>query len=173
MWCICLSGKEKLNTMLADVVGEISIKQKLIDELESSQKRLRAMRAHYEEKLITLANKIRETELERDKVLANLGQCNASVCLQDGEPIRSQQMEALSFLAEHSGRRKDEVQWMMLLVGHYLTSGLWTVVCWICFTVHHNVSSFPVYPQFIGSFQHGLKLVVPQFLFLTSSGKKR
>jgi len=76
--------------MLADVVGEISIKQKLIDELESSQKRLRAMRAHYEEKLSTLAYKIRETELERDKVLANLGQCNASVCLQDGEPIRSQ-----------------------------------------------------------------------------------
>jgi len=90
MWCVFLSGKEKLNTMLADVVGEISIKQKLIDELESSQKRLRAMRAHYEEKLSMLANKIRETELERDKVLANLGQCNASVCLQDGEPIRSQ-----------------------------------------------------------------------------------
>ena len=58
--------------MLADVVGEISIKQKLIDELESSQKRLRSMRAHYEEKLCTLANKIRETEQERDKVLANL-----------------------------------------------------------------------------------------------------
>jgi len=71
-----LSGKEKLNAMLADVVGEISIKQKLIDELESSQKRLRAMRAHYEEKLCTLANKIRETELERDKVLTNLGQLN-------------------------------------------------------------------------------------------------
>ena len=60
--------------MLADVVGEISIKQKLIDELEASQKRLRSMRAHYEEKLCTLANKIRETELERDKVLANLSQ---------------------------------------------------------------------------------------------------
>jgi len=80
---MCLSGKEKLNAMLADVVGEISIKQKLIDELESSQKRLRAMRAHYEEKLCTLANKIRETELERDKVLANLGQCHTSICLRN------------------------------------------------------------------------------------------
>jgi len=67
--------------MLADVVGEISIKQKLIEELESSQKRLRAMRAHYEQKLCTLANKIRETELERDKVLANLGELNTlSAC---------------------------------------------------------------------------------------------
>ena len=75
---VCLSGKEKLNAVLADVVGEISIKQKLIDELEASQKRLRAMRTHYEEKLCTLANKIRETELERDKVLANLSQCDAS-----------------------------------------------------------------------------------------------
>jgi len=79
--CVCLSGKEKLNTMLADVVGEISIKQKLIDELESSQKRLRAMRAHYEEKLCMLANKIRETELERDKVLANIGPCRISLSI--------------------------------------------------------------------------------------------
>ena len=54
-------------------MGEISIKQKLMDELELSQKRLHAMRAQYEEKLGTLSNKIKETELERDKVLSNLG----------------------------------------------------------------------------------------------------
>jgi septal ring factor EnvC (AmiA/AmiB activator) len=62
-----------LNEKLADLMGEISIKQRLIDELETSQKRLHAMRAHYEEKLGTLANKIKETEKERDKILSNLG----------------------------------------------------------------------------------------------------
>ena len=70
-----------MNAMLADVVGEISIKQKLIDELELSQKRLRTMRAHYEQKLSTLANRIRETEQERDKVLANISQSSLLLLL--------------------------------------------------------------------------------------------
>ena len=62
-----------LNEKLADLMGEISIKQKLIDELEMTQKRIHSMRAQYEEKLGTLAQKIKETESERDKVLSNLG----------------------------------------------------------------------------------------------------
>jgi len=63
-----------LNEKLADLMGEISIKQKLIDELEITQKRIHAMRAQYEEKLSTLAQKIKETELERDRVLSNMGE---------------------------------------------------------------------------------------------------
>jgi len=87
--------------MLADVVGEISIKQKLIDELESTQKRLRSMRAHYEEKLCTLANKIRETELERDKVLANLSQFNtfntAAITMTDDDNETTTTMTRVTF----------------------------------------------------------------------------
>uniref|UniRef100_A0A8C9WCT3 Kinesin family member 21B n=1 Tax=Scleropages formosus TaxID=113540 RepID=A0A8C9WCT3_SCLFO len=57
---------------LADLTCEIEIKQKLIDELENSQRRLLMLKLQYEEKLIQLQNKIRDTQLERDRVLQNL-----------------------------------------------------------------------------------------------------
>ncbi|KFO24423.1 Kinesin-like protein KIF21B [Fukomys damarensis] len=57
---------------LADLTCEIEIKQKLIDELENSQRRLQTLKHQYEEKLILLQNKIRDTQLERDRVLHNL-----------------------------------------------------------------------------------------------------
>ncbi|CAL1275773.1 unnamed protein product [Larinioides sclopetarius] len=57
---------------LAQLTHDISIKQKLIEALEQSQQRLRLMRRHYEEKLLQLETKIRETEIERDRVLASL-----------------------------------------------------------------------------------------------------
>ena len=70
---------ENLHEDLANLTCDISIKQKLIDELEVSQKRLQAMKAQYEEKLVSLQGKIKETECERDKVLHNLGECLTSV----------------------------------------------------------------------------------------------
>ncbi|KAG9332371.1 hypothetical protein JZ751_015014 [Albula glossodonta] len=57
---------------LADLTCEIEIKQKLIEELENSQRRLAMLKQQYEEKLILLQNKIRETQLERDRVLHDL-----------------------------------------------------------------------------------------------------
>lgn len=58
---------------LANITCEIAIKQKLIDELENSQKRLQTLKKQYEEKLVMLQHKIRDTQLERDQVLQNLG----------------------------------------------------------------------------------------------------
>uniref|UniRef100_A0A803T3I8 Kinesin family member 21A n=1 Tax=Anolis carolinensis TaxID=28377 RepID=A0A803T3I8_ANOCA len=58
---------------LANITCEIAIKQKLIDELENSQRRLQTLKRQYEEKLIMLQHKIRDTQLERDQVLQNLG----------------------------------------------------------------------------------------------------
>uniref|UniRef100_A0A4W3GPV7 Kinesin family member 21B n=1 Tax=Callorhinchus milii TaxID=7868 RepID=A0A4W3GPV7_CALMI len=58
---------------LADLTCEIEIKQKLIDELENSQRRLHILKQQYEQKLIMLQSKIRDTQLERDRVLQNLG----------------------------------------------------------------------------------------------------
>ncbi|XP_067913305.1 kinesin-like protein KIF21B isoform X1 [Heterodontus francisci] len=73
-------SEEKVNYQadLADITCEIEIKQKLIDELENSQRRLQILKQQYEEKLILLQNKIRDTQLERDRVLQNLGsmECN-------------------------------------------------------------------------------------------------
>ncbi|KAH0618753.1 hypothetical protein JD844_018209 [Phrynosoma platyrhinos] len=67
-------AEEKANFQadLADLTCEIEIKQKLIDELENSQRRLQTLKHQYEEKLILLQNKIRDTQLERDRVLQNL-----------------------------------------------------------------------------------------------------
>ncbi|XP_051967613.1 kinesin-like protein KIF21B [Xyrauchen texanus] len=64
--------KVNLQADLADLTCEIEIKQRLIDELENSQRRLLMLKSQYEEKLILLQNKIRDTQLERDRVLHNL-----------------------------------------------------------------------------------------------------
>ncbi|XP_039197235.1 kinesin-like protein KIF21A isoform X8 [Crotalus tigris] len=66
---------EKVNYQadLANITCEIAIKQKLIDELENSQRRLQTLKRQYEEKLMMLQHKIRDTQLERDQVLQNLG----------------------------------------------------------------------------------------------------
>ncbi|KAK8400868.1 hypothetical protein O3P69_002554 [Scylla paramamosain] len=64
--------KENYNEELAELTSEISIKQKLIEGLEQSQRRLETMRHQYEEKLNVLMNRIRATQEERDKVIANI-----------------------------------------------------------------------------------------------------
>lgn len=59
---------ENYNEELADLTAEITIKQKLIEGLEQSQRRLETMRQQYEDKLNVLMNRIRATQDERDKV---------------------------------------------------------------------------------------------------------
>uniref|UniRef100_A0A4W3IA61 Kinesin-like protein KIF21A n=1 Tax=Callorhinchus milii TaxID=7868 RepID=A0A4W3IA61_CALMI len=68
-----LDEKVHYQADLANITCEIAIKQKLIDELENSQRRLQTLKQQYEEKLMMLQNKIRDTQLERDRVLQNLG----------------------------------------------------------------------------------------------------
>lgn len=63
----CLEESE-LNDHINDLNTDITIKQKLIDELEHSQQRLTALKHQYEQKLNLMHNKIKETEDERDKV---------------------------------------------------------------------------------------------------------
>uniref|UniRef100_A0A8C3TZE9 Kinesin-like protein KIF21A n=1 Tax=Catharus ustulatus TaxID=91951 RepID=A0A8C3TZE9_CATUS len=68
-----ISILENYQADLANITCEIAIKQKLIDELENSQRRLQTLKRQYEEKLMMLQHKIRDTQLERDQVLQNLG----------------------------------------------------------------------------------------------------
>nr|XP_046234853.1 kinesin-like protein KIF21A isoform X2 [Scatophagus argus] len=68
-----LEEKENVQADLANITCEIAIKQKLIDELENSQRRLHTLKQQYEQKLMMLQNKIRDTQLERDKVLHSMG----------------------------------------------------------------------------------------------------
>ncbi|KAM3587854.1 uncharacterized protein V6R79_015363 [Siganus canaliculatus] len=68
-----LEEKENVQADLANITCEIAIKQKLIDELENSQRRLHTLKQQYEHKLMMLQSKIKDTQLERDKVLHNMG----------------------------------------------------------------------------------------------------
>lgn len=58
---------------LANLTSEINLKQKLIEELELSQRRLSNLRQHYEDKLQQLQTTIKLTQEERDTVLSSLG----------------------------------------------------------------------------------------------------
>ena len=69
------SRDEKIHSMeenLAELAEEISIKQRLVEELEKSQKKILAMKLQYEEKLNLLQNQIMVTSDERDKVRKKL-----------------------------------------------------------------------------------------------------
>ena len=63
----------ELNEEIVELTSEISLKQKLIEELEMSQKRMASMKQQYEKKLTELNNRILHTQEERDKVLKNMG----------------------------------------------------------------------------------------------------
>lgn len=68
-----ITDSDNVHEDLANLTCEITIKQKLIQELEQTQKKMNSLRAHYEGQVQQLALKIKETEMERDKVLANIG----------------------------------------------------------------------------------------------------
>uniref|UniRef100_A0A672NVC5 Kinesin-like protein KIF21A n=1 Tax=Sinocyclocheilus grahami TaxID=75366 RepID=A0A672NVC5_SINGR len=70
--CICVLT-EDFQADLANITCEIAIKQRLIDELENSQRRLHTLKQQYEQKLMMLQSKIRDTQLERDRVFQNMG----------------------------------------------------------------------------------------------------
>lgn len=59
---------------LEALTSDIDVKQRLIQELELSQRRLQTMKQHYEDKLAQLQARIRDTQEERDKVLSSLQQ---------------------------------------------------------------------------------------------------
>ncbi|XP_018357316.1 PREDICTED: kinesin-like protein KIF21A isoform X2 [Trachymyrmex septentrionalis] len=59
---------------LEALTSDIDVKQRLIQELEFSQRRLQTMKQHYEDKLSQLQARIRDTQEERDKVLLSLQQ---------------------------------------------------------------------------------------------------
>ncbi|XP_044257400.1 kinesin-like protein KIF21A [Tribolium madens] len=68
------SGSEKedhtqLKDELITLTNDIDMKQKLIDELELSHRRMQTMRQHYEDKLMQLQTRIKDTQEERDKIL--------------------------------------------------------------------------------------------------------
>ena len=68
-----LTESNQLQEDLAELSGEISLKQRMIEELEKSQRQLQNIRQHYEDKLRNLQDQIKAIERERDQVLNSLG----------------------------------------------------------------------------------------------------
>lgn len=66
--------EEAMGRELEALTSDIDVKQRLIQELELSQRRLQTMKQHYEDKLAQLQARIRNTQDERDKVLTSLQQ---------------------------------------------------------------------------------------------------
>ncbi|XP_034946309.1 kinesin-like protein KIF21A isoform X2 [Chelonus insularis] len=66
--------EEAIGRELEALTSDIDVKQRLIQELELSQRRLQTMKQHYEDKLAQLQARIRDTQEERDKVLSSLQQ---------------------------------------------------------------------------------------------------
>lgn len=66
--------EEAMGRELEALTSDIDVKQRLIQELELSQRRLQTMKQHYEDKLSQLQARIRNTQDERDKVLTSLQQ---------------------------------------------------------------------------------------------------
>ncbi|XP_060770923.1 kinesin-like protein KIF21A isoform X3 [Neoarius graeffei] len=90
-----LDEKENFQADLANITCEIAIKQKLIDELENSQRRLHTLKQQYEQKLMMLQSKIRDTQLERDRVLQNMGTMES--CTEDkAKKIKAEYEKKLS-----------------------------------------------------------------------------
>ncbi|CAE1242663.1 KIF4_21_27 [Acanthosepion pharaonis] len=65
-------GSDNIHEDLAELTCEMTLKTRLIEALEKNQNKLNAMKNHYEQKVIQLTQKIRDTELERDNVLSNI-----------------------------------------------------------------------------------------------------
>ncbi|KAJ8736067.1 hypothetical protein PYW08_006723 [Mythimna loreyi] len=65
-------GQRVLSAQLAALSEDIDTKARLIEQLELSQRRLAALKSHYEHRLDTLHHQIKATNDEKDKVLASL-----------------------------------------------------------------------------------------------------
>ena len=55
------------------VFAEINLKQQLVDQLEKTQKNLHSIKQQYEEKMQVLQQQIKSIEVERDKMLKEIG----------------------------------------------------------------------------------------------------
>lgn len=63
---------EQLGNELAELSQDIDMKQRLIEELELSQKRIESLKKNYENQLLQLQTRINNTQAERDDMLNNL-----------------------------------------------------------------------------------------------------
>ncbi|RWS28175.1 kinesin-like protein KIF21A, partial [Leptotrombidium deliense] len=83
---------------LVELTNEISVKEKLIFELEKSQRKLNTLKQHYEDKLMQLQTKIHAIESERDQVLAKLTCGGNQANEKEAKKIRSEYEKKINSL---------------------------------------------------------------------------
>ncbi|CAK8681521.1 unnamed protein product [Clavelina lepadiformis] len=98
---------ETLQQEFATITYEIDVKQELVNELESLQRRITAMQRQYEEKLKVMAQTIRATELERDKVLKNAMDSKSSGSSEKVEKIKSNYKKQLDSMKKDMSKLKE------------------------------------------------------------------
>ncbi|XP_037070286.1 LOW QUALITY PROTEIN: kinesin-like protein KIF21A [Pollicipes pollicipes] len=91
---------EDYNEQLAELTSEISVKQRLIDELERSQRRMDTMRQQYEQKLQQLSGRIKATEQERDKVISGIAGKRSATSSDDVRKVKDEYERKLSDMAK-------------------------------------------------------------------------
>lgn len=69
---VCFLEQAKIVMEVANLQDEISTKERLILELEQSERRMAQVRRDYERKLHELSERISATEAERDKMLMEM-----------------------------------------------------------------------------------------------------
>ncbi|GAB1608440.1 kinesin-like protein KIF21A isoform X3 [Argonauta hians] len=77
LWSFTGMGSDNVHENLAELTCEMTLKEKLIEALEKNQTKLNAMKNHYEQKVVQLQQKIRDTELERDKIISSMDKLEA------------------------------------------------------------------------------------------------
>ncbi|CAG5134473.1 unnamed protein product, partial [Candidula unifasciata] len=93
---------------LANVVCEITIKQRLIEELEQTQKKMNSLKVHYESKVQQLQQKIKETEVERDKVLSEIEKMSHSTADTATKKVKQEFEKKLGTLQEELKKMQSE-----------------------------------------------------------------
>ena len=91
---------------LAELSNEISLKEKLIIELEKSHRKMLSMKQNYEDKLQQLQFKINEIEAERDQVLAKLTTVGSVVGHDKAKNVREEYERKLNSLQNEMKKLK-------------------------------------------------------------------
>ena len=115
--------EETMNQELVELTSEISLKQQLIEELETSQKRLHIMKQQYETKLLALEQRITATQEERDKVLKNIsGNGNMGQSSEKISKVKQEYHEKLNKLQSEVREVRNE-RMRRLYMNYKITSG--------------------------------------------------
>nr|CAB3259095.1 kinesin-like protein KIF21A [Phallusia mammillata] len=97
---------ESIQEEFATITYEIDVKQQLVNELEMMQRRMSTMQKQYEDKLRLMSNRIKATEVERDKVLNGLD-TKSSAGTEEANKVRAQYKKQLDTMKKEMSKLQE------------------------------------------------------------------